>query len=522
MTLPELSLRRPVLATVLNLLIVLARIVALSRLPVRELPNVDTAEITVSVDYTGAAPDVVDAQITSAIEGAVAGIAGLQSMSSEAERGSSRTVPIFDTSRNIDEAANDLRAAVDRVVTDLPADADAPEVEKNDNESDPVVQLSLSSTTMTALELSDYADRFIIDRLARLPGVANAQIFGERAPAMRIWLDAARMAAHGVTVADITGTLQANNVELPAGEIETPSRQLQVLARTRFSMPEEFETTVLRKDSARPVLLGDVADVERGAENSESLFRSDRGEAVGIGIQQQVQANTVAISRAVASEVAAISSQLPEGVTLTITTDEAVFIEATITQLAKVFAEAVLLVTLVIFLFLGSGGAGAGGDHPDRDLRRGGGDDVARPVDQYLQPGGPRAAGGTHGQERHPDGRIRQSVARSGPEPARGHAERRQHPVAADPDDHHRHRAGRAAAGHRNRRRIGKPGGDRAGDLRRVDLRHGTDSLRHASGLRAGRPARPSPASAGGSAARRTNRDYPSVFTGEPHGTTDR
>ncbi|WP_121068111.1 efflux RND transporter permease subunit [Chachezhania antarctica] len=354
MSLPDLSIRRPVLAAVLNLLIVLIGAMALTRLPVRELPQVDTAEVTVRVSYTGAAPDVVDNQIASVVEGALAGISGLQSMSTESERGRMRTVLIFDTSRDIDSATNDVRTAIDRVIEDLPEGAKAPEVEKNDDEGDPVVRLSLFSSGMSPLELSDYADRYVLDRLARLPGVANASIYGERLPAMRIWLDSDLMAAHGVTTTDITSALQANNIELPAGEIETGARQLQLLARTRFTSAEEFEGLAIRDTGTRPLRLGDVARVEQGPEATERYFRSNGETALGIGIQPQAQANTVAISQAVQRELELIRPSLPDGMTLKITSDEALFIQTTLNEVIRVFVEAVALVTAVIFLFLGS------------------------------------------------------------------------------------------------------------------------------------------------------------------------
>ncbi|MDP0926027.1 efflux RND transporter permease subunit [Paracoccus onubensis] len=354
MSLPDLSLRRPVLVTVLNLLIVLIGAVAMTRLPVRELPQVEAAQVTVRVDYTGASPDVVDSQVATVIEGALAGVSGVVSMSTSSERGRMRTVLEFDPSRNIDNAANDVRNAVERVVNNLPEEADRPRIDKNDSEGDPVLRLALSSPGMTPLELSDYADRYIKDRLARLPGVANTVIYGERAPSMRLWLDQARMAAHGITTTDIISALEANNVELPAGEIETGARQLQVLAQTRFTTADAFRQMVVRDGGARPLLLGDVARIEEGAEQTESNFRSNGVLALGMGIQPQAQANTVAISNAVRAELDLIRPTLPNGMTLQVTADEAVFIESSIKQVAKVFGEAVLLVTAVIFLFLGS------------------------------------------------------------------------------------------------------------------------------------------------------------------------
>lgn len=359
MSLPDLSLRRPVMATVLNLLIVLIGAVAMSRLPVRELPQVEAAQVTVRVDYTGAAPDVVDSQVASVIEGALAGVSGVTSMATESERGRMRTVLTFDSGRDIDAAANDVRNAVERVVGRLPEEAERPRVDKNDSEGDPVVRLSLSSPNMTPLQLSDYATRFLVDRFARLPGVANTATFGARSPSMRIWLDQSRMAAYGITTGDIIAALEANNIELPAGEIETDARQLQVLAQTRFSSPDTFRQVVIRNDggssaTGRPLRLGDVARIEEGPEQRESIFRANGVISLGMGVQPQAQANTVAISDAVKAEIERIRPTLPPGMSLDITADEAVFIESSIAQVVKVFAEAVALVIAVIFLFLGS------------------------------------------------------------------------------------------------------------------------------------------------------------------------
>lgn len=354
MSLPGLALRRPVLAVVMNLLIVLIGAMAVSRLPVRELPSVEAAEVSVRVDYTGAAPDVVDNQIASVIEGSLAGVSGVTAMRTTSNRGRMRTVLTFDSARDIDAAANDVRAAVDRVLNNLPDGAGTPRIEKNDDEGDPVIRLSMSSDAMTPLELSDYANRFITDRLARLPGVASAQIFGERAPSMRIWLDQSRMAAYGITTGDIIGALQANNVELPAGEIETGARQLQVLAQTRFTSADVFAQTVLRDEGGRPLRLGDVARIEEGPEQTTTIYRANGTLALGLGVLPQAQSNTVAISAAVRAELDAIAPTLPQGMSLRVTTDEAVFIESSIRQVLRVFVEAVVLVTAVIFLFLGS------------------------------------------------------------------------------------------------------------------------------------------------------------------------
>ncbi|MFN3525471.1 MAG: efflux RND transporter permease subunit, partial [Paracoccus sp. (in: a-proteobacteria)] len=299
-------------------------------------------------------PDVVDNQLATVIEGALAGISGVTMMRTDSNRGRLRTQLTFESGRDIDSAANDVRAAVDRVVNDLPDGAGTPRVEKNDDEGDPVLRLSLSSPNLTPLELSDYAARFITDRLARLPGVADAQVFGERAPSMRIWLDQSRMAAYGITTSDIINALQANNIELPAGQIETGARQLQVLAQTRFTTADVFRQVVLRDEGGRPLRLGDVARIEEGAEDNSTLYRANGTAALGMGVLPQAQSNTVAISAAVKAELERIRPTLPDGMALRVTTDEAVFIESSIAQVIRVFAEAVALVTAVIFLFLGS------------------------------------------------------------------------------------------------------------------------------------------------------------------------
>ncbi len=354
MTLSEISLRRPVLATVVSLLIIVGGIASLAGIPVRELPQVETAEVTVSVDYSGAAPEVVDAQITTVIEGAVAGISGVESISSESERGSNRTVIEFATGRDIDQAANDVRAAISRVVNQLPDSADQPRVRKNNDQSSPVVWLTLSSDRMTPSELTDYADRYLADRLATVAGVADVHLYGERAFAMRVWLDREAMAAREVTVGDVRAALNDNNVELPAGRIETPGRQFQVRTATRLSTPGDFGRLVVKTVDGYPVLLRDIARIERGVENDNSIFRGNFKTAIGLGVLAQSQSNTVEISAAVRDELDAVRKTLPEGMSLEVANDDAVYIRNSIAEVLKTLAIAVVLVVAVIFAFLAS------------------------------------------------------------------------------------------------------------------------------------------------------------------------
>ncbi|KQT88174.1 efflux RND transporter permease subunit [Aurantimonas sp. Leaf443] len=354
MTLSDLCLRRPVLAIVMNVLVLVGGAAALLTLPVRELPDIDTAQITVTVAYEGAAPEVVDAQITTIVEGAISGVSGIRSVSSEAERGQSRTVIEFDTSRDIDDAANDVRSEMARVSQDLPEEADEPLIEKNDSESDPVIRLSMTSDRLSAADLTDYADRYIVDQLATIEGVASVEINGERAYAMRVWLDRRALSARGVTVSDVTTALENNNVELPAGEIETADRQFQVRTTTRFREPAEFERLIVRQTEAYPIRLGDVAQVEVGVEDDDTIFRANGVTSVGLGVIRQSQSNTVQISDAVQAEVARLAETLPEGTRIAVSSDDAVFIRSSIHEVVVTLVIAIALVVAVNFLFLAS------------------------------------------------------------------------------------------------------------------------------------------------------------------------
>jgi len=354
MTLPDLCLRRPVFATVMSILIVVLGIAGLMRMPVRELPDTSTAEVTVSVSYTGAAPGVVDSEITSVIEGAISTVAGIKRISTGADLGGSRTVITFRQGRDIDQAASDVRAAVQAVASDLPEPAGEPEIEKNDSQGDPILWLTMTSDEMSATALTDFADRFVTDRLETLSGVAAVNTYGDRPYALRIWLAPAEMAARDITVGEITNALRDNNFELPAGRIESASRAYLLRTQTRLSDVEAFENLILRDSGVAQIRLGDVARVEIGTENDDSRFRANGETAIGLGVLRQSAANTLAISRAVNAEVDAIRQDLPEGTTLAVTSDDADFIENSIRQVVTTLAIAVVIVVAVIYLFLTS------------------------------------------------------------------------------------------------------------------------------------------------------------------------
>ncbi|MDT8343603.1 MAG: efflux RND transporter permease subunit [Thermohalobaculum sp.] len=354
MRLSDLSVRRPVLAAVANLLIVVFGVAALQTLPIRELPDVDTAVVTVSTTYTGAAPEVVDTDITELIEGAVASISGIRTISSESRQGRSRTTIEFNTDRDIDVAANDVRDAVGRIIGELPDEADQPQVVKSDANADPVMRLAVTSDRMTTAEITDYIDRFIADRLATLDGVATVDIYGERPFAVRIWIDRRALAARNLTVADVEAALKRNNLELPAGDVKSVERQLSVRLNSRIKSIEDFREIVIDRIAGYPVRLGDVARIAPGVADDSTIVRNNGVEAVGMAVLRQSQANTLAISEGVRAEIARLADSLPEGMAIEVGSDDALFVGASIREVGIALFISLGLVVLVILLFLRS------------------------------------------------------------------------------------------------------------------------------------------------------------------------
>ncbi|HEX6143247.1 MAG TPA: efflux RND transporter permease subunit [Geminicoccaceae bacterium] len=348
----EFCIKRPVFAAVLSLLIIVLGTASLLRLPIRELPDVDSAVVSVTTTYTGAAPEIIDTDVTEVIEGAVASVAGIKTISSSSRRGRGRTVIEFEPGRDIDDAASDVRDAVARVRDELPDEVDEPLVTKSDSDSDPVMRIAITSDRMSPAEITDYVDRFIVDRLSTLDGVAQVDIFGERRYAVRIWLDRRALAARDLTIDDIEQALRRNNVELPAGELKSTQRQFTVRAQSRLAEAAQFEQIVIDRIDGYPVRIADVARVERGVEDDETIVRSDGREAVGLGVLRQSQANTIRISNRVREQLDLIRPTLPDGMEIVVGSDDAVFINQSIREVVQALGIAVALVVLVIFAFL--------------------------------------------------------------------------------------------------------------------------------------------------------------------------
>lgn len=353
MQLSDVSVRRPVFAAVLSILLTIVGVVAFLSLSVREYPDTDPPVVSVETVYTGAAASVVEARITQPIEEALSGIEGIQTISSRSRDGSSDISIEFRPGRDIDSAANDVRDRIGSVTEDLPEEALAPEVRKVDADSSPILFLVVSRPGWSRLELSDYVDRNLVDRFSTIDGVARVFVGGEARPSMRVWLDANKLAAFQLTPADVETALRTQNVELPAGRIESQQQNVTLRVDRPFASAESFTRLVVgRGPDGYQVKLGDVAKVEQGAENPYTTFRMNGQSAVGMGIVRQSGANTLAVADAAKKTAAGLD--LPEGMTITVGSDDSLFIGRAIEGVWHTLAEAAVLVVLVIFLFLGS------------------------------------------------------------------------------------------------------------------------------------------------------------------------
>ncbi len=355
MLISDLTIRRPVLATVMSLLLVTLGAMSFTRLTLRELPKIDPPVVSVNVSYPGASAAVVESRVTQILEDAVSGIEGVESLESSSANGRSSLTIEFTLARDIEAAANDVRDAISRVLSRMPEEVDPPRVAKVEADSNAILWLNMSSTTMDTLELTDYANRYVVDRLSALDGVASIMIGGEQRYAMRIWIDRESLAARNLTVADVETALRRENVELPAGRIESTDRDFTLRVARSYLEPEDFAALVLRKgDDGYLVRLGDVARVERGSSERRAYYRSNGQSALGLGVVKTSTSNALDVARAARAEAERIGTALPEGTRIYPAFDNTVFIEAAVNRVYWTLGEAMLLVLMVIFLFLGS------------------------------------------------------------------------------------------------------------------------------------------------------------------------
>ncbi|HZF75950.1 MAG TPA: efflux RND transporter permease subunit [Acetobacteraceae bacterium] len=354
MVLSDISIKRPVFATVISLLLMVLGIASLTRLPIREYPAIDPPVVSVTTTYRGASAAVVDTQITEIVEAAVAGIEGIKFITSQSRDERSQITIEFRLSRDVDAASNDVRDRVARALARLPEQADTPIVQKVDGDARPILWIALVSDQLSGMELTEIARRRFADRLAIVEGVAQVLVLGERKPSMRIWLDRQALAARGLTVQDVEDAIRRENVELPGGRLESSQRELTVRTDTRMSRPEQFRQVVLARAGGAQILLGDVAQVEVAPEDDRGEYRINGKPAIGLGILRQSTANTLSVADGVKAEVERIRGSVPEGVEVVIGYDESLFISQSIYEVEHALVVALVLVVIVIFLFLRS------------------------------------------------------------------------------------------------------------------------------------------------------------------------
>ncbi len=354
MLLPEICIKRPVFATVLSLIILLVGAISYSRLSVREYPRIDEPVVSVQTTYRGASAEVVESQVTKPLEDSLAGIEGVEVMTSQSRSEVSQINVRFTLKRDPDSAAADVRDKVSRVRGKLPDTIDEPIIAKVEADSNPVIYIAVEAGSLSPLEASDYVKRYVQPRLSVLPGASDVRIFGERQVSMRVNLDRIRLAGYKLTVQDVEDAIRRQNAEIPAGRIESTAREFTVVAETDLQTPEQFNNIIVANVGGYPVRIRDLGTTTIGAVDERTVSRYKGNPSLNIGVVKQAVANPLELSKAVRAEVVRINETLPQGMKLIVSYDTSVFIERSIGSVFETIGEAILLVVLVIFFFLRS------------------------------------------------------------------------------------------------------------------------------------------------------------------------
>lgn len=352
MKLADFCIERPVFATVMSITLVLVGLMSYSRLTVREYPNIDVPVVTVETEYRGANAEIIETQVTKPLEDSISGIEGIDFVQSISRGEKSQITVAFNLGRDPETAANDVRDRVARVRNLLPDDVEEPIVQKVEADAQPIIWLAFSSDKHSALEITDTASHFVKDRLQTIDGVASVRVFGGREYAMRIWIDPLKLASYKLTAQDVENALKAQNVDIPAGLIESNKREFTILAETDLKTPEEFKQIIVSKADGYLVRVGDIASVELGPKEERSIARFKGNSAVALGLVKQSTANPLTVSEGVYKLLPEIQKQLPAGMTVNVAYDSSIFIKASLDSVWDAVFEAILLVMLVIFLFL--------------------------------------------------------------------------------------------------------------------------------------------------------------------------
>lgn len=351
----DVSVKRPVFAAVISILLIAFGLVSFERLTLREYPDIDPPVVTVEVNYPGAPANIVETRITQIIEERVSGVAGIEFIQSTSSDGKSNVVIEFSVNRDIDSAANDVRDRIAGIADNLPEESEPPEVQKVDSSNDVIMWMNLVSPNMTVPELSDYADRYLVDQISAVDGVARVRVGGRQAYAMRIWLDRGALAARGLSVSDVERALRAENLELPAGSIESEEVVFKARVDRAFKKPEDFGKLVLvRGENDYLVRLADVARVELGLVEDRTFFRGNQEPMIGLGIVRQSTSNTIDVANKVKTLSEKLNKNLPNGMEIKQSFDASIFVQSSIDEVYATLFIGIFCVVLVIYLFLGS------------------------------------------------------------------------------------------------------------------------------------------------------------------------
>lgn len=352
MSLSTLSIKRPVFTIVINLLIILFGIIGFNYLGVREFPSIDPAQISVSTNYTGANADIIESQITEPLEKAINSIDGIRNITSSSNQGSSRITIEFNLEKDLEAAANDVRDKVSQAIRSLPQDIDAPPVvSKADADSDAIITMTLQSDTRDAMQLSDYAENVIGERLQTIPGVSSVQIWGQKRYAMRLWIDPVKLTSYGLTVSDVKTALNSQNVELPSGKVTGDNTELTVKTIGNLSTPEQFNNIIILSGDNKEVKLSDIGSAELAPENLETQLTSAGKPMVGVALIPQPRTNYLDIAKAFYKQYDILKRDLPSDIKLNIALDNTVFIKKSVVEVAETLLVSLLLVILIIYVF---------------------------------------------------------------------------------------------------------------------------------------------------------------------------
>lgn len=352
MSLSTLSIKRPVLTIVMNLMLILFGIIGYTFLGIREFPSIDPAQISVRTNYAGANADIIESQITEPLEKAINSIDGIRNISSSSNQGSSNINIEFNLGKNLEEAANDVRDKVSQAQRSLPQDIDAPPVvSKADADSEPIITMTLQSSTKNVLELSDYAENVIAQRLQTIPGVSSVQIWGQKKYAMRLWIDPVKLASYGLTVMDVRAALNTQNVELPSGKLTGANTELAIKTIGNLATEEQFSQIIIRSDNNRTIRFSDVGKAALEAENFETKMSDSGFPMVSLAIIPQPGTNYLDIADKFYTEYEKLSNELPEGFDINIAIDNTQFVKKAVLEVVETLLIAIVLVVLIIYLF---------------------------------------------------------------------------------------------------------------------------------------------------------------------------